>query len=79
LFTVFAISLLLVAIDVHWIFDEMRHHPENGRDADFYFWFGVLARLVVFNGILAPVSLIGWRVKAVIRKSRVVQSLVESV
>jgi hypothetical protein len=70
LLTIAAISIVLVVLDVRWIFDEMRHHPENGRDADFIFWFGVMARLAVFNAILVPISLIGWRVKAVLRKNR---------
>ena len=61
---------MLIVLDVRWIFDEMRNHPENGPDADFIFWFGALTRLAV-NAILVPISLIGWRVKAVLRKNRV--------
>jgi hypothetical protein len=54
-----AISLIIFGLDVHWIFQDMRQHPENGRDADFVFWFGVLCRIVFFNVLLLPVSAVG--------------------
>lgn len=62
--TVLIISLMIVFIDVHWIFKDMREHPENGRDADFVFWFGVLCRIVLFNIVLVPAGIIGLRFRA---------------
>lgn len=53
------IGVLLVAIDVDWIFTEMREHPENGRDADGIFWMGLIGRFLIFNMILLPVSITG--------------------
>ena len=50
-----AVSSLIVILDLRWVFDDMRNHPEHGRDADFVFWFGVLCRIVLFNVILSPV------------------------
>ena len=58
---VFLVSIMIVFIDVHWIFKDMREHPENGRDADIVFWFGVLCRIILFNLVLIPVSVIGKR------------------
>ena len=55
----FVIAGILLVLDVNWIYDDMRHHPENGRDADFIFMFGVLIRVVVFNLLLLPVSFLG--------------------
>ena len=51
--------LLLVPIDLAWVFDEMRRYPEHGRDADFVFWFGVLLRAFLFNTLLLPVNWLG--------------------
>lgn len=56
---VLVISVFIVCLDVNWIFQDMRVHPENGRDADFVFWLGVLLRVVFFNTLLSPVTLIG--------------------
>jgi|GEM_PF-5346548 hypothetical protein len=53
------LSLLVVQIDVNWIFDDMRQHPENGRDAGIVFWFGVLCRISLFKSVLLPFSAIG--------------------
>jgi hypothetical protein len=60
----FFVSVLIVAIDVHWIFKDMQEHSENGRDADFVFWFGVLCRIVFFNIVLLPATVIGLRLRA---------------
>lgn len=59
----FLICVLIVVVDVNWIFEEMRKHPERGRDADFIFWFGVIFRLVVFNVVLLPVTVVGLKVR----------------
>ena len=55
------IAIILCVLDSHWIYDEMQNHPKNGRDADGIFMFGVLLRIVVFNLLLLPVSLLGLR------------------
>ena len=52
-------SVLIVFVDIHWIFKDMREHPENGRDADFVFWFGVLCRIALFNVVLLPATIAG--------------------
>ena|ERR1043166_243921 len=57
------IAILITALDIHWIFQDMREHPENGRDANFVFWFGVLCRIILLNGVLLPFSIIGLRLK----------------
>jgi hypothetical protein len=62
-------SGLIVILDVRWIFDEMREHPRNGRDADFVFWFGTLCRITLFNLVLLPIAIIGLKLRA--RRSRV--------
>jgi hypothetical protein len=65
----FVVFLVVIPIDVAWIFDDMRYHPEHGRDADFAFWSGVLFRTVLFNIVLLPVSLIGWKLRACGRRA----------
>jgi MFS family permease len=56
------IAVIIVFLDVRWIWDQMRNHPEEGRDADFVFWFGVLCRILLFIFLLTPVSFCGfWR------------------
>jgi len=60
----FVVSVLIIFIDVHWIFKDMREHPENGRDADFVFWFGVLGRIVLFNLVLLPATISGLLLRA---------------
>ena len=60
----FLICVIIVFVDVNWIFKDMRQHPENGRDADFVFWLGVLFRMVLFNLVLLPVSIRGLRHRA---------------
>ncbi len=62
--TVLIVSVVIMVIDVHWIFDDMRNHPENGRDADFVFGFGVLCRIILFNLLLVPVGILGRRIRA---------------
>lgn len=61
---VIVLALAIVLIDVRWMFADMRQHPEHGRDADFVFWFGVMCRVVLFNVLLLPVSVIGLRLRA---------------
>lgn len=56
---VFVVTGILLTLDVNWIFADMRDHPENGRDADGIFMFGVALRVVVFNLLLLPVSFLG--------------------
>ena len=64
-----AIAAIIVFLDVRWIWDQMQNHAEEGRDADFVFWFGVLGRILVFNAFLAPVSFVGlWRRRVAQRK-----------
>lgn len=58
------LSTFIIFIDVNWIFDDMRQHPENGRDADIVFWFGVLCRIALFNAVLLPVSVAGLLLRA---------------
>ncbi len=62
------ISVLIVFLDARWIFQEMREHPENGRDADFVFWFGVLCRMLLFNIVLLPATFAGLRYRARARR-----------
>ena len=61
--------LFIVPIDVAWIFDEMRNHPENERDADMVFWFGVFVRTFLFNMVLIPVSIAGLKLRARSRRT----------
>ena len=60
LLSVVLIAVALLILDTRWIYDEMQNHPENGRDADGVFMFGVFLRVVVFNLLLLPVSLVGF-------------------
>lgn len=57
--TLLIVSIVILLIDVDWIFKDMREHPENGRDADFVFGFGVLCRIVLFNVLLVPIGILG--------------------
>src|SRR5689334_23315709 len=61
------IAGVIVVLDIRWIFDEMQHHPENGRDADLIFWFGMLCRVVFFNAFLTPVALLGLWIRHIVR------------
>jgi len=58
------VSMMILFIDVHWIFKDMNEHPENGRDADAIFWFGVFCRITFFNIVLVPASIVGWMFRA---------------
>jgi hypothetical protein len=60
----FIVSALIVLLDVRWIFQDMRQHPQNGRDADFLFWLEVLGRIVLLNGVLLPATITGLRLRA---------------
>ncbi len=53
------VAAIVVVLDVNWIWDQMRNHPENGRDADMIFFFGLLCRVLLFNLMLVPVGLLG--------------------
>jgi len=56
------IAAIIVFLDVRWIWNQMQYHPEEGKDADGVFLFGVLCRILLFNGMLVPVSYLGlWR------------------
>ena len=69
-----AIAGTIVFLDVRWIWDQMQHHPEEGRDADFVFWFGVLGRILLFNALLVPVSGVGlWRRRVAQKKKEPIQ------
>jgi hypothetical protein len=58
------ISFLIVGIEVHSVFRDMREHPDWGRDADFVFWFGVLCRVAFFNICVLPFSIVGLKFRA---------------
>jgi len=53
------ISLIVVALEVHSVFDDMRNNPGTGRDADMVFFFGVFVRIIIFNVMLLPASALG--------------------
>ena len=57
------ISALIIFMEVRSVFDDMRDHPEWGRDADFVFWFGVLCRIVFYNLVFLLVGMLGWRLR----------------
>jgi hypothetical protein len=59
-----AISVLIIFIEVHSVFHDMREHPEWGRDADFVFWFGAVCRLVIYNLVSMLVGIFGWKLRA---------------
>lgn len=61
---VLLISGAIMFIDMHWIFDDMHNHPENERDADGIFMFGVLCRIVLFNLVLLPATITGLKLRA---------------
>jgi hypothetical protein len=63
-------AVLLYVLDILWIAKDMRQHPENERDMDFVFMFGVLCRIVGFNVILLPMSLLGYFVRERLRRSQ---------
>ena len=59
-----AISVLIVSIEVHSVFHDMREHPESGRDADFVFLFGLLCRIIIYNLAFLPLGILGGRLRA---------------
>ena len=67
--SVFIISALVVGIEVHSVFQDMREQPNSGRDADFVFWFGVSCRIVIYNILFLPVSIAGLRLRDRRKKS----------
>jgi hypothetical protein len=62
--SIILISFLIVGIEVHSVFQDMRDRPELGRDADGIFVFGMLCRLVLFNIFVLPASIVGLRLRA---------------
>ena len=64
LLSALAISALIVFIEAHSVFRDMREHPELGRDADFVFWIGVLCRLILYNLAFLPLGILGGRLRA---------------
>lgn len=55
------IGITVIVLDIRWVFDEMKNHPEDGKDADMIFFFVTLIRAAVFNLMLSPISVLGWR------------------
>jgi hypothetical protein len=56
------IGLLILCIDTAWIGERMRtpgYQMEHGPDMDAAFDFGVMARAVLVNALLIPVSIAG--------------------
>jgi len=64
------IAGIIVYLDVQWIWDSMQHHPEAGRDADMVFFFGMVCRVLLFNGLLIPVSWFGLRRRRIAREQK---------
>jgi hypothetical protein len=62
--SIIMISFVIVGIEVHSVFQDMRDRPELGRDADGIFVFGVLCRLVLFNIFVLPASIVGLRLRS---------------
>ncbi len=56
---VLLISILIIGIEVHSVFQDMRAHPESERDADFVFWWGVQCRIILYNVLLMPAGIVG--------------------
>jgi hypothetical protein len=57
------ISLLILGIEVHSVFKDMRGRPELGRDADFVFMVGVAFRIGLYNAFVLPFSFAGKRMR----------------
>ena len=58
------IAIAIFALDFKWVQGEIRKPGWDGQpDADFVFALGVLARIVLINSVLLPVSLFALRVK----------------
>ena len=64
IFGAIALAILIYILDGMWITADMKEHPEYGRDADFVFLFGVSIRIILFNIVLLPVTLIGMKLRA---------------
>ena len=54
-----ALAIFICLLDAHWIFDQMKSHAESGRAADPAFVLGVLIRVLLFNTLLLPASILG--------------------
>ena len=57
--TIPIVSALIIGIEVHSVFQDMKQFPNSGRDADGVFIFGVLVRIVFYNACLLPFSFLG--------------------
>lgn len=58
------VALVVVFLDVRWIQSEMHNPGWDGHpDLDSVFMIGVLLRILLINGVLLPVSLIGLRLR----------------
>ena len=67
--SVFLTAILINVVELHSVFKDMRERPELDRDADFVFWFGVLCRIVIYNGFVLPFSILGLWLRA--RRNRI--------
>ena len=64
------ISVLIFGVELHSVFQDMREHPDWHRDADFVFWFGMLCRMVFYNIVFLPFSILGVAVRDRQKKRR---------
>ena len=60
----FVIFVCVMYIDLHWVFEEMRLHPETGRDADGPFFVFVLMRAGLINLLLLSINFIALKLRA---------------
>lgn len=56
-------ALLLAAavtlIDLRWMMEEVRLHPDGELDPDWLFWIGVALRIAFLNLVLLPATVAG--------------------
>ncbi len=65
------VAVILYVLDVRWITAEMRAPGWDGNpDMDFIFMFGVLARAVLINAVLLPVTALALWLRHVSRALR---------
>ena len=69
----FVIFVCVVYIDLHWVFEEMRLHPENERDADGAFMVFVLLRAGFINLLLLSINFIAMKIRARTRARKTYQ------
>ena len=58
------ITVMIVAIEFHSVFHDMREYPNSGRDVDGPFLVGVILRVGFYNTIVLPVGIAGTRLRA---------------